>query len=534
VWIGTYGDGVAQFDGKDKWKVYKSTNSGLIDDLIRSIAIDKEGNKWIGTLFGGVAKFDGDTTWTIYSDFNSQLPSKAVYPINFDDKGNVWLGTEGGLAILSPDTTWTVYKAEDSGLPDDRIYSMRIDQKGIVWIGTVGGGLARFDPSIHSDSIGAWTVYNTFNSGLPHNEVRGIIIDSDGVLWLSTYGGGLAKFNPNGEGWKNTLWDNLDGFDPNRKDDWYIDDLLGMVKKYDYVTDEQKGVIEAQLENYVKIHPSDVNALVSFAEIGLKNDKDLDGIHGYLDKAIEIEPDNAEAYFWKARLYGIKENVASGDDINFSFRDFEKALEYLKTAISLDMENVEYKETLALYLSSDRRFEEARIFTKLAGDGKLPVYELLKDLQMFPLPPQAVFLPDETRNMIKVLKDNGVLGTYPILRVHVFALNESATNVELYYEEQLPEFRLFVLTQDKKARVATYGQFLKVWDGDMYTANRIEDIPQHPEEGIKLDLTSIYRKSGTIDPQWISELFKISPTLSERKAFCKIVYINYRKFHKKR
>ena len=51
VWIGTYGYGVARFDGKD-WKIYKSANSPLIDDLIRSIAIDRHGNKWIGTLFG--------------------------------------------------------------------------------------------------------------------------------------------------------------------------------------------------------------------------------------------------------------------------------------------------------------------------------------------------------------------------------------------------------------------------------------------------------------------------------------------------
>ena len=147
---------------------------------------------------------------------------------------------------------------------------------------------------------------------------------------------------------------------------------------------------------------------------------------------------------------------------------------------------------------------------------------------MFPLPPQAVFLPDETKSMIKVLKDNGVMGDFPVLRIHVFALNESATNVEIYYAEQLPEFELFEFTQDKKARVATYGQFLKVWGGDMYTANSIEDIPQDPGEGILLDITSIYRKKGTTDPQWVSELFKLSPTLSERKAFCKIVYVNYR------
>ena len=227
-------------------------------------------------------------------------------------------------------------------------------------------------------------------------------------------------------------------------------------------------------------------------------------------------------------MFGIRENVASGDDIKYDFRNYDEALKYLKTAISLDLKNIEYKETLALYLSADRRFEEARIFTKLAGEGRLKVYELLKDLQMFPLPPEVIFLPDETKNMIKVIKDNGVLGEYPILRVHVFALNLSAESVESYYEERLPEFKLFEFTRDKKAKVSTYGQFLKIWDGEMYTANSIADIPQDPGEGIKLDVTSIYRNSKTNDPQWIAELFKISPTLAERKAFCKIVYVNYR------
>ncbi|MBL4753287.1 MAG: hypothetical protein JKY52_06790, partial [Flavobacteriales bacterium] len=70
--------------------------------------------------------------------------------------------------------------------------------------------------------------------------------------------------------------------------------------------------------------------------------------------------------------------------------------------------------------------------------------------------------------------------------------------------------------------------FLKIWDGEMYTANHAADIPATPGEGIKLDVTSVYRKSDSNDPQWIAELFKISPTLAQRKAFCKIVYVNYR------
>ena len=527
VWIGTYGDGLVKFDGK-KWKVYNTKNSPLIDDLIRSIAIDKDGNKWIGTLFGGLAKFNGDATWDIYTNFNSELPSNAVYPIMFDKDMNVWIGTEGGLAMFSKDKKWTVYKKADSGLPDDKVYTMAFDNEEILWIGTVGGGLARFDPSMNSDSVGAWKVYNTFNSGLPHNEVRGIAIDNNGVKWLATYGGGLAKFDENGKGWENTIYDELDGFDPLTEKSWNIKQLTGMVKKYDIINAEQQKIVCSQLDQYLNIHPSDVGALVLYTQIGIKKNMYIDKLHQYLDKALANEPDNAEANYWKGRLYGIKENVASGVDVEFIFRDYENALKYIKTALSLDPENIEYMETLSLYLAADRRFEEARIFTKIANDGNLPVYQLLKDLQIFPLPPSVIFLPEETKQMTKSIKEKGDLGDFPILRVHVFAVPLSAEGLGEFYEERLPEFKLFEVSKDKKEKTASFKQYLKVWDNEIYTVNSLAEIPGRPSEGITLDVNYIYRKPSTTDPSWISETLKISPSLSERKAFCKITYVNYR------
>jgi ligand-binding sensor domain-containing protein len=57
-WIGTYGGGLAKFDGVN-WTVYNTSNSGLPSVFVRAIAIDGQGNKWIGTDLGGLAKFDG-------------------------------------------------------------------------------------------------------------------------------------------------------------------------------------------------------------------------------------------------------------------------------------------------------------------------------------------------------------------------------------------------------------------------------------------------------------------------------------------
>ncbi|MCP3925077.1 MAG: two component regulator propeller domain-containing protein, partial [Desulfobacterales bacterium] len=74
--------GVAQFDGTN-WIVYNTSNSGLPDNNITSIAIDISGNIWFGTI-NGIAKFNG-TNWTVYNTSNSGLPDNNVLSITIDD-----------------------------------------------------------------------------------------------------------------------------------------------------------------------------------------------------------------------------------------------------------------------------------------------------------------------------------------------------------------------------------------------------------------------------------------------------------------
>ena len=52
------------FAQNPEWVVYNTSNSGLPDNFVRSIAVDPQGNKWIGTYGGGLAKFDG-VNWTV-------------------------------------------------------------------------------------------------------------------------------------------------------------------------------------------------------------------------------------------------------------------------------------------------------------------------------------------------------------------------------------------------------------------------------------------------------------------------------------
>jgi ligand-binding sensor domain-containing protein len=166
------------------WTVYKTSNSGLPNDTVFTIAIDRVGNKWIGTS-GGLAKFDG-VNWTVYNYSNSGLPDNRVYAIAIDAQGNKWIGTYGGLAKFDS-LNWTVYKTL-SGLPSNLVTAIAIDGGGNKWIGTYGGGLAKFDGV-------NWTVYNTSNSSLPNNRVYAIAIDGGGNKWIGTWGGGFAKFD---------------------------------------------------------------------------------------------------------------------------------------------------------------------------------------------------------------------------------------------------------------------------------------------------------------------------------------------------
>jgi membrane protein implicated in regulation of membrane protease activity len=171
------------------WTTKNAYNSGLPSDYVYAVAIDGAGDKWIGTYGGGLAKFDG-TGWTVYNMSNSGLPSDHVVALAIDGAGNKWIGTFSAGLTRFDGTSWTVYTASNSGLPSDNVKVIVIDGDGNKWIGTERG-LTKFDGT-------SWTVYNSSNSGLPYDGVTAIAIDRDGNKWIGTSAGGLAAFQEGG------------------------------------------------------------------------------------------------------------------------------------------------------------------------------------------------------------------------------------------------------------------------------------------------------------------------------------------------
>ncbi|MEN6512092.1 MAG: two-component regulator propeller domain-containing protein, partial [Chloroherpetonaceae bacterium] len=86
MWVGTDGGLVSIDKTTGDPTFYNSSNSGLPNNYVWSIAIDGSGTKWIGTLAGGLAQFDG-TNWTVYHALKSGLPNNFVLSIAIDGSG---------------------------------------------------------------------------------------------------------------------------------------------------------------------------------------------------------------------------------------------------------------------------------------------------------------------------------------------------------------------------------------------------------------------------------------------------------------
>ncbi len=92
LWFGTWGAGLARFDGK-RWKNF-TMRDGLSGNVVNSLAIDRHGVLWIGTD-NGVSRYDQNG----FINYNKEtgLFSDTVYAIAIDEQNNKWFGTYGGL-----------------------------------------------------------------------------------------------------------------------------------------------------------------------------------------------------------------------------------------------------------------------------------------------------------------------------------------------------------------------------------------------------------------------------------------------------
>lgn len=104
-------------------------------NYIISMVVDRNGVVWCGTWGAGLARFDGNK-WRNYTMADG-LPGNHIFTLHLDQAGQLWIGTNNGLARFDGDKVKVLTTAD--GLFSNTIFSMATGPDGSKWLGSFGG-----------------------------------------------------------------------------------------------------------------------------------------------------------------------------------------------------------------------------------------------------------------------------------------------------------------------------------------------------------------------------------------------------------
>lgn len=188
IWISSYGDGIAFFDGRG-WEKLR-IQEGLCFDDVNGFAEDAQGYLWIGTDHGMSIFQNGQF---VQNELVWQLEQLNVKSITNDTSGRVYFGYIGGLGIVHPDAS-VQYLTTEQGLPQRTPQAVFVDRSGRIWAGTWGGGIARIDQE--SFKIVTGSIFSEAGC------VGSICEDTAGNIYASSLTTGLWRLEINKSNWE--------------------------------------------------------------------------------------------------------------------------------------------------------------------------------------------------------------------------------------------------------------------------------------------------------------------------------------------
>ena len=115
----------------------QDVNVAYNPNYVISLEVDRDGVVWSGTWGGGLARFDG-REWRNFTTADG-LPANHIFMLHLDQHGRLWAGTSHGLARLNEDgRSFTVMTTAD-GLFADNVFSMSLTDDATLWAGSFGG-----------------------------------------------------------------------------------------------------------------------------------------------------------------------------------------------------------------------------------------------------------------------------------------------------------------------------------------------------------------------------------------------------------
>jgi hypothetical protein len=148
VWMAThtaFGGGLFVFhpDGTSVLKTDAAGAGGLLNRVVRCVAVDREGNVWVGTN-GGVAYFYDESQDAVIPIFENRflLKDEEISDIEVDGGNRKWVGTKHGAWLFDATGESLVYNftEENSPLLSDVIIDIEINhESGEVFFATDKG-----------------------------------------------------------------------------------------------------------------------------------------------------------------------------------------------------------------------------------------------------------------------------------------------------------------------------------------------------------------------------------------------------------
>lgn len=113
----------------------QGVNVAYNPNYIIALQVDSDGAVWCGTWGGGLARFDGKS-WRNYTVADG-LPGNHVFMLHQEANGKMWIGTNNGLARREGEKF--VVMTTEQGLFSNNVFSMATSAAGDQWIGSFGG-----------------------------------------------------------------------------------------------------------------------------------------------------------------------------------------------------------------------------------------------------------------------------------------------------------------------------------------------------------------------------------------------------------
>ena len=183
LWIGAGDDFVLCRDA-DQWRPYRIPQH-FARSFVSSLVEQPDGTVWAGSVSEGLFQFKDGRLLTVNA--SSGLSDNTVESLLVDRDGNLWVGTDAGLNLLRQKNLFTFGQSE--GLGYGAVGAMAEIAPGLVWAGKPGDGVYRWEGKGFSRLLSA-------NLAVDGTQINALLMSRNGGCWVAGPRGLLHFKNP--------------------------------------------------------------------------------------------------------------------------------------------------------------------------------------------------------------------------------------------------------------------------------------------------------------------------------------------------